>query len=66
MGENNSITNYTAFNCLKTLSMYALQHNNCEGCIFYPKDYKAHQNECLFDKGCIQDYYIKFKEEFDV
>lgn len=61
MGENNRITNYTAFNCLKTLSMYALQHNNCEGCIFKPKYYEPIKNECLFRYGCIIDYYINFK-----
>ena len=55
------ISDKEAIESLKTLSDYALQHNNCEGCIFKPKDYEPIKNECLFRYGCIIDYYINFK-----
>jgi len=57
------ITDKQAIYSLKLLSDYALQHKECKGCIFKPKYYKSVENECLFKYGCIQDYYIDFKEK---
>ena len=55
------ISDKEAIKSLKTLSDYALQHNDCEGCIFKPKDYdwnKLKDGDLVIVK---RDYWIGYE-----
>ena len=47
--DRNHFYDYEAKNAIHTLAYYCLEHNQCEGCIFKPKNYKPVENECLLE-----------------